>query len=145
MDEYERAAEEYKRLISSLSHEDFTRTLDPVTTDPDCVSAQTITNHVVRAGYGYANYIRMHFNDPLVERKEDYELVDTVKAINEIDKMLKYTTETLGDKWDMSFEVIMQNVIQSRWGQSYDMDQLLEHAIVHFLRHRRQIERLLQL
>ncbi|HEY5122872.1 MAG TPA: hypothetical protein VIK14_03975, partial [Ignavibacteria bacterium] len=26
------------------------------------------------------------------------------------------------------------------WGQQYDIEQLLEHAIVHILRHRRQIE-----
>ena len=28
-----------------------------------------------------------------------------------------------------------------RWGQTYDVEQLYEHAIVHILRHRRQIER----
>ena len=27
-----------------------------------------------------------------------------------------------------------------RWGQTYDVEQLLEHAIVHILRHRLQIE-----
>ena len=31
--------------------------------------------------------------------------------------------------------------IKTRWGQLYDVDQLFEHAIVHVLRHRRQIER----
>ena len=30
-----------------------------------------------------------------------------------------------------------------RWGQLYDVEQLFEHAIVHILRHRRQIERFL--
>ena len=29
------------------------------------------------------------------------------------------------------------------WGQLFDIDQLFEHAIVHILRHRRQIERFL--
>jgi len=33
--------------------------------------------------------------------------------------------------------------IRSRWGAVYDLEQLLEHAIVHVLRHRRQIERFL--
>ena len=27
------------------------------------------------------------------------------------------------------------------WGQLYDIEQLMEHAIVHILRHRRQVER----
>ena len=29
------------------------------------------------------------------------------------------------------------------WGQLYDVEQIFEHAIVHILRHRRQIERFL--
>jgi len=144
MDEYERAAREYKQLISSISQEDFIKIIDPDTKDPDCVSVQTITNHVVRAGFGYANYIRRQFNDPQTERKEDYELTDTGKAIREIDNMLNYTIETLNNKWDMPFEEITKNVIETRWEQKYDFDQLLEHAIVHILRHRRQIERLMK-
>jgi len=38
---------------------------------------------------------------------------------------------------------LMAVQIKPRWGQSYDLEQLLEHAIVQVLRHRRQIERLL--
>ncbi len=30
---------------------------------------------------------------------------------------------------------------ESRWKQPYDIEQMLEHAIVHILRHRRQLER----
>ncbi|HQW21967.1 MAG TPA: DinB family protein, partial [Bacteroidia bacterium] len=30
--------------------------------------------------------------------------------------------------------------IKVNWGQQYDVEQLMEHAIVHILRHRRQIE-----
>jgi hypothetical protein len=33
--------------------------------------------------------------------------------------------------------------IPARWGPVYDLEQLLEHMIVHVLRHRRQIERFL--
>jgi hypothetical protein len=34
-------------------------------------------------------------------------------------------------------------VIEARWGPRYDLEQLLEHAIVHVLRHRRQIDKFL--
>ena len=34
--------------------------------------------------------------------------------------------------------------IKVRWGQLYDPEQLMEHAIVHILRHRRQIENFLE-
>jgi len=29
----------------------------------------------------------------------------------------------------------------TKWGQRYDIEQITEHAIVHVLRHRRQIEK----
>jgi len=32
-----------------------------------------------------------------------------------------------------------------RWGQQYDVEHLLEHAIVHILRHRRQIQKFIQI
>jgi hypothetical protein len=38
-------------------------------------------------------------------------------------------------------ELDNEKKILTRWGQVFDYDQLLEHAIVHILRHRRQIER----
>jgi hypothetical protein len=41
----------------------------------------------------------------------------------------------------MSAEEISGIVINSRWGTVYDLEGLLEHAIVHLLRHRRQIEK----
>lgn len=36
-----------------------------------------------------------------------------------------------------------ENKFNVRWGQLYDVEQLFEHAIVHILKHRRQIERFL--
>jgi hypothetical protein len=41
----------------------------------------------------------------------------------------------------MTDEEISATVINSGWGVTYDAEQLLEHAIVHVLRHRRQIEK----
>ena len=34
--------------------------------------------------------------------------------------------------------------INVNWGQQYDIEQLVEHAIVHILRHRRQIEKFIK-
>lgn len=55
--------------------------------------------------------------------------------------MLGYTAQTLEGKWKMTEEDIVSAVIHSQWGVTYDLEQLLEHAIVHVLRHRRQIEK----
>src|SRR5690606_39753758 len=32
--------------------------------------------------------------------------------------------------------------MKTSWGQRYDIEQLMEHAIVHVLRHKRQLERI---
>ncbi|MEO8210983.1 MAG: DinB family protein [bacterium] len=143
MDEYERASEELKDVLKIVDQEKYIAITDHETKDPDCVSIQTIMAHVVGAGYGYANYIRNHFGDPLGEPKKNYQTETPESACREIDFMLKYNIETLQNKFDMTEDDIMKNIMKVRWGPSYDLEQLLEHAIVHILRHRRQIEKLL--
>ena len=143
MDEYERAAEELKNVIKTIDPKDYVAIIDNETKDMDCISIQTIMNHVVRAGYGYANYIRKQFGESWTERKEKYELNIPKLACEELDNMLTYTVDTLRSKWELTFDDVVKNIIKTQWGQDYDFEQLLEHAIVHILRHRRQIERFL--
>ena len=143
IDEYERAIEELKVLLQTIDTATFTRILDAQTKDNDCRSVQTITNHVVRSGYGYANYIRKYFNEDFTERKTNYELQTSEAVCSELDKVMKYTEATLSNKWKLSQSKLYKTMIHTTWGQNYDIDQLLEHAIVHILRHRRQIEKLL--
>lgn len=140
MDEYERAAGELKNLVGEINQDDFVRILDAETKDPDCRSIQTIMNHVVKAGYGYANYIREQFGDPWQESKADYGISSPDTACDQLDNMLKYTVGSLENKWDMTFAEALKNRIESKRGQVFDFELLLEHAIVHILRHRRQIE-----
>lgn len=143
MDEYERAANELKYLIKEIDQHDYIKIVDNETTDPDCKSIQTIMNHVVRSGYAYANYIRKKFGESLTERKDIYEVSTPSSACDEIDHMMNYTTDTLINKIEFTFEEMASIKINSNWGQEYDLEQLLEHAIVHILRHRRQIEKFL--
>ena len=143
MDEYERATYELKNLLKNISQDNFIKIIDPDTKDPDCRSIQTITNHVVRAGYGYSNYIRRQYGDEWTERKQDYEINSPDTARSHLDEMLKYTIETLNNKWDFTYKDLVNCKLKTTWGQDYDFEQLLEHAIVHILRHRRQIERFL--
>ena len=141
MDEYERAVFELQAIIQNVSGEEFTRIADAETRDEDCRSIQTIVSHVVRAGYGYANYIRERFS----MNAEPFEPKQIVhgEVSDEIDKMLDYTIQTLDGKWEMSDDEICEIKINSRWGVPYNLEQMLEHAIVHVLRHRRQIEKFL--
>lgn len=143
MDEYERAIEELNSLLQSIDGPKFREVIDPETADPDCRSIQTIMNHVVRAGYGYANSIRRQFGDPLVERKEDYGLSRPAAARAAMDEMMAYTLASTAPHKNITHEEIIANQFTVSWGQTYDFEQILEHAIVHILRHRRQIERYL--
>ncbi len=141
MDEYERAAEELKAVLKTVSPSDYPKIIDPDTDDPDCRSMETIMNHVVRSGYGYANYIRKQFGDSWTDSQNNYPVGNPDSACEELDKMLVYTLETLDNKWNITFKEVKENPMKVSWGVTYDFEQLFEHAIVHILRHRRQIER----
>lgn len=139
MDEYERAAAEFRGRIDSFTDEQYSRVVDPHTEDGNCRSVQTIMSHVVAAGYGYANYIRDAFSMP----KEMWEKRPLAhgEALDAYDSMLGYTEATLDGRWEMPEDEITAVSMTVHWGPTYDLEQLLEHAIVHVLRHRRQIEK----
>ncbi len=139
MDEYERAAIEFKNMIGNISESDFVKIIDAETKDEDCRSVQNIVSHVTNSGYGYANYIRDWFS--ISKNSPERRLLLQNDFFTEFDKMLSYTSETLEGKWESSDEEIMKVKIVVRWGPQYDLEQLLEHAVVHILRHRRQIEK----
>jgi uncharacterized damage-inducible protein DinB len=139
MDEYERAALELARLVEQIPDDDFMRVVDSQTKDEDCRSVQTIMSHVVRAAYGYADYIRGQLS--IASTRPQPELLSREESLEQLDAALRYTIETLDGRWEMSGEEISGIVIKTRWGAVYDLEGLLEHAIVHILRHRRQIEK----
>lgn len=139
MDEYERAASELARLVERIPDEDFARVVDAETRDEDCRSAQTIMSHVVGAAYGYADYLREQFS--VESARPPRRLLSRTEALEQLGAALRYTAETLEGRWEMSYEEIARIVIKTRWGPVYDAEGLLEHAVVHVLRHRRQIER----
>jgi uncharacterized damage-inducible protein DinB len=142
MDEYERAASDLVRIVSGLSDTEFEAERDTRTGDPHCRSIQTITNHVIGSGYGYADYIRQTFSVP--SGRPTLAMLPRTQSLDQIKHMLAYTAETLEGRWEYSDEQTGAVRINSRWGVQYDMEQMLEHAIVHILRHRRQVERFLE-
>jgi uncharacterized damage-inducible protein DinB len=139
MDEYERAASELTRLVEQIPDDDFLRVVDSQTKDEDCRSVQTIMSHVVRAGYGYADYIREQLS--IASTRPQPKLLSRQESLEQLEAAIRYTIETLEGRWEISAEEISSIIIKSRWGAVYDAEGLLEHAIVHILRHRRQIEK----
>ena len=141
MDELERASNEFIRRIEALDDQNYEEIRDSKTEDENCRSIQTIASHVVNSGYGYANYIRRAFSMASIPYTKVLLKRDQVPT--RMKEMLDYTAETLEGKWELSDEEIVKVILKSSWGTAYDLEQLLEHAIVHVLRHRRQMERFL--
>ncbi|MCA1632914.1 MAG: hypothetical protein LC802_04130 [Acidobacteria bacterium] len=88
---------------------------------------------------GYADYIREQFS--IASTRPENKLLSRQESLEQLEAALRYTAQTLEGRWEMSDEEISGTVIKSRWGVVYDVEGLLEHAIVHLLRHRRQIEK----
>ena len=139
--EYAKAVEAFKVMLLEVGDQEFEEIVDPDARNDDFRSVRSITNHVIRAGYVYANYIRRQYAQDLVEHSEEYDLQDAEAACDEFDAMLDYTVASLDDKLHFRYrDVIQKNIIETGWRQSFDLEQMLEHAIVHVLRHKGQIE-----
>jgi len=145
--EYKKASEEFIFVLNSISQKDFTKIVDEKTTDEDCRSIQTITRHVIRSGYGYANYILnalgITAEFPIADEMEIEKAED---AINEIRKMIEYNIHNLYEINQGKVEANMFSIeFTTRWGEDFNFEQILEHAVVHILRHRRQIEKFIRI
>lgn len=139
IDEYEKAVNEFINVLSKTPESSFHKIVDEQTLDEDCRSIQTIAHHVINAGYTYANYFREYFDLGVVEHEHlGASISDT---IFQIERMMIYTCETFENKWALSEGEISSIKITTRWNSDYDAEQLIEHAIVHVLRHRRQVEK----
>lgn len=142
MEEYHRSAIDLKEILSTISHVEFQKIRDEKTEDPECKSVQAIVSHVVGSGYTYINYINTI--SKIEWREYNNVIEDSSMGISEIDKMLNYTESSLKHILHFENKEIETWKFESRWDVMYDFEQLMEHAIVHILRHRRQIENFLQ-
>jgi uncharacterized damage-inducible protein DinB len=141
LDEYERAIEELKKVIAPISDDQLKQIIDPQTNDDNCRSIQTILTHVVHSGYGYATSIYNVKGHNAV--RPGKKICSTIADYgNELDGVIAFTEKVLQHFNDDDLEQFDNSLkIKSGWGQLYDIEQMAEHAIVHILRHRRQIEK----
>ena len=138
-DIYEKALMELKTLLGQITDEQFNAIADSSVKE-DFQSARNIVTHVVRAGYSYANYIRKRFGNTV--HKNEFTINSTGDAILQLDKMFQYTVETFEDKWLLTDDELLNTIIKTSW-TTYDLEAIIEHSIVHILRHRLQVEKLL--
>jgi hypothetical protein len=138
MGETARAAEEFCRRIESISAEEF-RAVHP-SDDPDTASIRSICIHAVGAAHRYADYIRQARGLPYVDRFQvDPDRLQAPADVRPLlIEALQYTEGAIESFPD---DEVAGLTFQVRWGPTYDTEMILEHGIVHLLRHRRQIDR----
>jgi uncharacterized damage-inducible protein DinB len=145
LDEYKKAINELIAVIKPLSSNEILIIKDNETTNENCRSVQTILTHVVYAGYGYTNFIANHYADKKERRPRQFfeNAEDYIRELNGMfDDCQNFFVEHPGielEEYDASKKIL------THWGQVYDIDQMMEHAIVHVLKHRRQIQRFVSL
>lgn len=142
MDLYEEEAEFFVQTINAqVDQQDWAVIKDEKTEDPDCRSIKTIAEHMVGAAYYYVELLKkaeitdykMVKHSISLSKKTDFE-----PAFREA---LNYQVATLEGRWELSDEAIEKIVIKTGWGNVLDPESLLEHAVLHIMRHHRQILR----
>lgn len=140
MDEYKKAVDELITVIIPISQRQLTTIIEPKSSDPDCISIQTILTHVTASMFSYAVYIENSIGLETV-RPERFQFDHISPYILQLREALKYNVDFFTRNPEITLEEFDQSKkINTMWGQQYDVEQMLEHAIVHILRHRRQIE-----
>ena len=140
LDEYKKAIDELINIIKPINDSRLSMVVDNETKDSDCKSIQTVLTHVVCSGYNYTIYIEnsIGVNKPRVERV----VCNSVdQYIDQLNLMFGYCIDFFRQKRNLQIQQTDNSKkVMVNWGQQYNIEQLLEHAIVHILRHRRQIE-----
>jgi uncharacterized damage-inducible protein DinB len=140
IDEYKKAVDELILVIEPVSQPQLLKTIEPESSNTDCISIQTILTHVTASMFSYAVYIENSIGLETV-RPERLQFDQIAPYISRLREAFKYNEDFFIRNPNITMEEFDQSKkINTRWGQQYDVEQMLEHAIVHILRHRRQIK-----
>lgn len=142
LDIYEQTISDLKKVIEDISDSVLLNVIDAKTADENCKSIQTILSHVVHSGYGYATSIQ-NLKANNVKRPDKTYHISIKEYLEDLTNVFLYTETTFKLIKDNELEQFENSLkIKTSWGQLYDIEQITEHAIVHILRHKRQIERI---
>lgn len=113
----------------------------PQTDDPYYKSLDTLLYHLLRSARGYMLWMCKQLNlpDPKIDEAPLPEIV-----VNKADSYLDYLT----NKWkyplkDVPPELFENKVYKSNWDVDYCIDAMLEHAVMHPIRHEFQLRNLI--
>ncbi|MFZ1290674.1 MAG: hypothetical protein WAR79_11330 [Melioribacteraceae bacterium] len=113
----------------------------PKTEDPDYQSLETLLFHVLRSARGYMTWICEKLNLPDPE-------INSPPEIDAIEKNADEYLVHLFEKWrlpliEIEEEKFHSPTFTSRWGVNYCIDAMLEHAVMHPIRHEFQLRNLI--
>ena len=114
----------------------------PETDDKDYESLETLLVHVLRAARGYMTWIceKLNLPDPKIDPFPNSEEVE-----QKADTYLVHLIE----RWripliEIPEKLFFDRAYTSRWDANYCIDAMLEHAVMHPIRHEYQLSNLLQ-
>jgi len=141
LDEYARAALDFCRVVEGFDAARFAAVRE--SRNANTVSPHAICAHVCGAAHRYAHYIRKARGVDFIERYElDPSAIGSPRDVRpRLTEGIRFTEETLEPLMHATEQEILQLTFVVRWGPRYDPEMLMEHAVCHLLRHRRQLER----
>jgi uncharacterized damage-inducible protein DinB len=114
----------------------------PQTDDPSYESLATLGRHVLRAARGYMTWMceKLQLPDPEIR-----ETPATEEIVGAADSFLEHVLE----RWRVALKDVADDQLEtpeypSRWKTLYSIDAMLEHAVMHPIRHKFQLEELLK-
>ncbi len=139
LDIYEQAISDMIKVVEDIPDRALTIIIDAETKDENCKSLQAILSHVVHSGYGYATGIHNLKGNNIQRPEKTFHPVIKEYA-DDLTNVFGYTQKVFKEINDDDLEQLDNSLkIKTGWGQCYDIEQMMEHAIVHILRHNRQI------
>lgn len=141
MDEYARAAAEFCTVAEGFDAERFVS--ERPGNDPETITPRAVCVHVCGAAHRYAYYIRQARGLDFVDRYQldPLRLTSPRDVTGMLAKATRLTEETIDPLRGFTDEEVQALSFTVRWGPRYDPEMMLEHAVCHVLRHRRQLER----
>jgi uncharacterized damage-inducible protein DinB len=113
----------------------------PVTGDPAYQSPDHLKGHVLRAARNYLTWIGECVKRPATDVDLDADFLSVAqKGRAFMEEVLAAWRRHLASLDDQE---LAPDTHVARWGQAYTVEQMLEHAVVHPMRHRIQLERLM--
>lgn len=141
LNEYTNTFSALEKIVKGIDANTLVHIFDKETKDIDCASIQNILEHVCSSGYFYIEMIQEFKKLPIEKGNKKLRYFSSSEYIHEFKKVIQFTENTLLQLDDKDFG--NSENLNTSWGQKYDLEQLMEHAIVHVMRHRWQIEKFL--